>query len=543
MSPKTVVSRTYPRTPYAAFDKNGGSLDLNEVLDGVKADAELVAHYALQEMTEQNLALVTYFNGLKPAEAGRQMNLKLPAKVKKQFKSGASRLEKMFQEQVVSNLRSWAARVEVMTQTYTKYVSAGWQRTASKSKPSSMQPRLALSATDKGYHKNFSVTPERISLDMVVQGQWITLLFPTPPQLLEVGCEPGVPDIWIDDQNRVMFGFHSKTDPGRPEFSERYVIGVDVGVKHPAAYVVWDIEKKEVVERSLLGQRARSLSNKIKRGKTQVASLKRKGRDEEAASHREHLSNRRHELSILIAQELADVSWKYGNAIVSFEDLSRIKNTMAYGRWFRGEIYRRTRDMVEADGGRVMKVNAAYTSKRCHVCQSDLDMNNYSQPRCNTCGITHHRDLNAAANIAQRVNVKKACETRRKHATKTKRVRRSKCQVKPLKHPGTKNRPTPKAPQNQKKAKTRTYPPLPSKEVSVRMCPADNRVSAVDHRGDSGFQTTSGTTNPKDNLSIDTADLVYSKEQSYSRRFFIKSSVSSILDVFRYNPKDNKKDK
>lgn len=168
--------------------------------------------------------------------------------------------------------------------------------------------------------------------------------------------------------------------------------------------MVWDTENKKVVEKSLLGQRARSLHNKIKRGKVQVASLKRKGKSKEAISHREHLSNRRRELSIIIAQELADAAWHYDNAIVSFEDLSNIKNTMAYGRWFRGEVLRRTKDMVEADGGRVMKVSAAYTSQRCHVCQSDLDMSNYSQPHCTICGITHHRDLNAAANIAQRVN-------------------------------------------------------------------------------------------------------------------------------------------
>jgi len=514
MPSNSVISRTYPRVPYAAFDKNGGPLNLSEVLDGIRQDAELVAHYALQEMTEQNLALVTYFDGIKPADAGRQMRLFLPAEVKKRFKSGASRLEKMFQEQVVTNLRSWVTRVEVMAQTYPGYVSEGWKRTASKSKPASLKPRLALSATDKGYHKNFSVTPERISLDMVVQGKWVTLHFPTPPQLLEVGCEPGAPDIWVDKNDRVVFGFHGKTDPGRPEFSERYVIGVDVGVKNPAAYVVWDTEKKEIVERSLLGQRARSLNNKIKRTQTQVTSLQKKNRSEESVSHREHLSNRRLELSILIAQELADVSWRYGNAIVSFEDLSHIKNTMKHGRWFRGEVHRRTRDMVEADGGRVMKVSAAYTSQRCHVCGENLNMSDYSQPRCDTCGINHHRDLNAAANIAQRANVKKACETRKKHATKTKRVRRSKCHSKPLKHPGTKNRPTPKAPQNRPKTKTHTltYPPLSKKEVSKRMCPAESRVSAVDHRGDSGFQTISGTTVPKENQFTSTVDRVYPKE-------------------------------
>ena len=506
MSSKTVVSRTYPRRPYAAFDKNGEPLNLNKVLDGIRQDAELITHYALREMTEQNLALVTYFEGIKPAEAGRQMNLKLPVEVKKRFRSGSSRLERMFREQVVVNLRSWAARAGVVNQTHTNYVSAGWKRTVRDSKPASMQPRLSLSAADKQY-REMTVTPERIELMMVVQGEKRVLHFPVPSQLLEDGCEPGVPDIWVDKNNRVMFGFHGKTDPGRPKFSERYVIGVDVGVTNPAAFVVWDTEKKQAVERSLLGQRARSLNNKIKRGARQVASLKRKGKGEEAVSHRTHLSNRRRELSILIAQEVADAAWRHGNALVVFEDLSHIGNTMKFGRWFRGEVYRRTRDMIEADGGRVMKVNAAYTSRRCHVCQSDLDMSNYSQPRCTTCGITHHRDVNAAANIAQRANVKKACQTRRKHATNTKRVRRSKCHARPLKHPGTKNKPTPKAPQNRKKIHA---PATPSREVSVRMCPADTRVSAVDHN--EWFQTTSGTTVPKENPSVSTADWFYPKE-------------------------------
>ena len=503
-----VVARTYPRRPYAAFSKTGEPLDLDEVLDGVRADAELVAEYAARELTEQNLALVTYFEGIKPAEAGRQMNLKLPSEVKKRFKSGASRLEMLFRERVVSTLRSWAARVNAANRACDGYVSAGWRRTVRDSKPESLDLRLSLSATNNQYRR-IHVQEDKIILDLVVQGEWVTLHFPTPPQMLEDGCEPGVPDIWVDKDDRVMFGFHGKTNPGRPEFSERYVVGVDVGVTNPAAYVVWDTEKKEVVERSLLGQRARSLSNKIKRAQVQVASLKRKGKGEEAVSHRQHLSNRRKELSILIAQEVADAAWRYGNALVVFEDLSHIKNTMRFGRWFRGEVYRRTRDMVEADGGRVLKVNAAHTSRRCHVCQSNLDMSDYSSPVCHSCNITHHRDINAAANITQRANHRKACQTRKRHATKTKRIRRSKCHSKPLKHPGTKNRPTPKAPQN--RPKTIAYSPLSKREVSKRMCPADNRVSAVDHT--EWFQTTSGTTNPVENLFIANAvDVVYTKE-------------------------------
>ena len=504
---RTTVSRTYPRTPYAAFSKTGDPLNLDEVLDGIRANAELVAEYALRELTEQNLALVTYFDRFKPAEAGRRMGLFLPAEVKRQFRSGASRLEMLFRERVVSTLRSWAARVNAANGTHDGYVSAGWRRTVRGSKPKDLQPRLSLSATNNQYRR-IHVQEDKIALDLVVQGQWVTLHFPTPPQLLEKGCEPGVPDIWVDKGNRVMFGFHGKTNPGRPEFSSRYVIGVDVGVTNPAAYVIWDTEKKQVVERSLLGQRLRSLSNKIKRTQTQVSSLQKRNRSEEAVSHRSHLSNRRKELSILVAQEIADAAWRYDNAIVSFEDLSHIKNTMKFGRWFRGEVLRRTRDMVEADGGRVLRVNAAYTSRKCHVCGENLDMSDYSQPRCKTCGVTHHRDLNAAANIAQRANVKKACQTRRRHATKTKRVRRSKCHAKPLKHPGTKNKPTPKAPQNQQE--THACSSLPKREVSVRMCPAESRVSAVDH--DTWFQTTSGTTVPKENLSTNAVGWVHPKE-------------------------------
>ena len=502
-----VVARTYPRRPYAAFSKTGEPLDLDVVLAGVRQDAELVSHYALKEMTEQNLALVTYFEGIKPAEAGRQMNLKLPSEVKKRFKSGASRLEMLFRERVVSTLRSWAARVNAANRACDGYVSAGWRRTVRGSKPEILGLRLSLSATNNQYRR-IHVQEDKIILDLVVQGEWVTLHFPTPPQMLEDGCEPGVPDIWVDKDDRVMFGFHGKTDPGRPEFSERYVIGVDVGVTNPAAYVVWDTEKKKIVERSLLSQRSRSLSNKIRRTQTQVSSLQRRNRSEEATSHRTHLSNRRRELSILIAQEVADAAWRHGNALVVFEDLSHIKNTMKFGRWFRGEVHRRTHDMIEADGGRVLKVNAAYTSRKCHVCQSDLDMQDYSQPYCTTCGITHHRDLNAAANIAQRANVKKACQTRKRHATKTKRVRRSKCRVKPLRHPGTKNRPTPNAPQN--RPKTIACSPLPKREVSKGMCPADNRVSVVDHNA--WFQTTSGTTIPVENQFTSTVNASYLKE-------------------------------
>ena len=203
-----------------------------------------------------------------------------------------------------------------------------------------------------------------------------------------------------------------------------------------------------------MNRRVRSLENKIKRAKPQIAALKKRGRDEEAEPHRTALSNRRKELAILIGQEVADLSWRYGNALVAVEDLSHMVNTMKHGRWVRGMIVNRITDMVESNGGRVLTVPAAYTSKKCHRCGENLDMTDYHTPVCVDCRVGWDRDENAAANIAMRLKdkdkYKKSCATRKRHSSKTRR-RNSKDTTRPLKHPLRKTGPTPKAPQNRPK--------------------------------------------------------------------------------------------
>ena len=81
-------------------------------------------------------------------------------------------------------------------------------------------------------------------------------------------------------------------------------------------------------------------------------------------------------------------------------------------------------------------------------------MTDYHTPICTTCQVGWDRDENAAANIASKLKEKdrhkKSCQTRKKHASKTRR-RNSKNTTRPLKHPLKKTEPTPKAPQNQPK--------------------------------------------------------------------------------------------
>ena len=381
--------------------------------------------------------------GLKPSVAGSRMGIRLPPGKRLR---GRSRFERMVREYAVSQLRSWRERFLACRGESGKYVSAGWRRTADLRPPVSLAPRLALSATDCQYH-SVSVNRSTTVLRMVIGGRWVNFYFKTPRRFLEEGIRPIAPDIIVDDRGRVMFNWFAEIPVERAEFSECYVVGVDVGRNSAAFSTVVDVTTGDVVEASGGNRRIRTLENRISRTENQIRNLHRTGRHGEAARHRAGLANRRNELAILVGQEVADLSFRYDNALVAVEDLSGIRNTMSHGRWVRGQMVQRSVDMVEANGGRVMKVNPAYTSQRCHVCNTQMDMRDRKRPRCLVCKVTWDRDENAAVNIAKRAPHGKACATRKKSAS-TKRRRNSKGSTTTLKHPLSKNRPTPKAPQN-----------------------------------------------------------------------------------------------
>ena len=445
------VTRTIPLRPFLCREtKTSTGLDLHTVLEELRADAELCATEAIKHITPENLDKVSQHDGVKPALAGRRMGIRfsIPSRG-----TGRSRFEAMVQEYAVIMLRSWRERCKASVGQTNKYSSAGFKRTANPNKPNSLKPRLALSATDKQYYVIRQVG-SIVELDMVVNQRWVTFKFKAPERFLELGIRIIAPTISVDDQERVIFSWPVEIPVERAEFSPKYVVGVDVGITHHTTAVVRDIKTGEVAEASFMNRRVRSLENKIKRAKTQIAALYRKGRANEVEPHRKALSNRRKELSILIGQEVADLSWRYDNALVAVEDLSHITNTMKYGRWVRGMIVDRITDMVEANGGRVMKINPAYTSQLCHRCGTTLEPNNYRTPICLSCRVGWDRDENAAANIAMRLKEKdrhkKSCQTRKRHASK-KRRKNTRGSTKPLKHPLKKMVPTPKAPQNQPK--------------------------------------------------------------------------------------------
>ena len=445
------VTRTILLRPFSCRDKKTGiGLDLHDVLEEVRNDATLCATEAYKHITVENLEKLSDHDGLKPAVAGRRMGIRFLTPGRG---TGRSRFEWLIREHAVSQLRSWRERRKAHAGQTNKYVSIGFKRTANPNKPDGLKPRLALSVTDKKYHA-VRLNNSIVELDMVVNQLWVTFRFKTPERFLEPDVRVIAPTISIDDRNRVMFNWHVEIPTALTEFSSKYVVGVDVGITNHTTAVVRDITSGNVVEASFMNRRVRSLENKIQRTKTQIAALHRKGRANEVEPHRKAISNRRKELAVLIGQEVADLSWRYNNSLVAVEDLSHMTNTMKYGRWVRGLIIKRITNMVESNGGRVMTAPAAYTSQKCHRCDTRLDMTDYHIPTCSVCRVGWDRDENAAANIAMRLKDKdrhkKACRTRKKHASKTRR-RNSKGSLRPLKHPLKKTGPTPKAPQNQPK--------------------------------------------------------------------------------------------
>ena len=445
------VTRTISLRPFMCRDtKTGTGLDLHNILEEVRNDATLCAEEAYKHITVDNLGKVSEYDGLKPAAAGHRMGIRFSVPGRG---TGRSRFERMIQEYAVIMLRSWNERLKTNVGQSDKYMSAGYRRTNNSNKPDFLKPRLTLNATDKQYHA-IRVNGSIIELDMVVNKRWVTFTFKASERFTEPGVRVIAPTVSIDDKNRVMFNWYVELPVERTPFSDKYVVGVDVGITNHATAVVRNIKTGEVTESSFMNRRVRSLENKIQRAKTQIAALYHQNRHDEIEPHRKAISNRKKELSVLIGQEVADLSYHYGNALVAVEDLSHMVNTMKHGRWVRGLIIKRITEMVESNGGRVMTIPAAYTSKKCHQCGTMLDMTDYHTPVCTICKVGWDRDENAATNIAGKLKEKdrhkKSCQTRKKHASK-KRRKNSKGSLRPLKHPLKKTSPTPKAPQNRPK--------------------------------------------------------------------------------------------
>lgn len=503
-----VKSRTYRAfvaRPSHILDLNGELLDGARVLAGLISEVRDLSAYATYTVRNdavlgERLATVT---ASAPAEAGRQVGVALPVFMAT-GRTGKSRKEKLFQHNVVTAYRSWQERIKATNGESSKYVSRGWKRTAGKSAPSYSEDYINLGAVDRSYAaiENDPFVDGEIVLRMVIQGRWYRLVFDFDNARFTEG-KVALPLIRVQD-GLPVFVFTVVTDNPVVQFSGDWVIGVDVGLNDYATVVVRSAATGRIVHQTTLSHRVHSLWNSVRASELQVRALRHKAglllsqrqarmsALDEAQLHREAASRKKRELAILAAQEIADLSHLWGNAVVAVEDLSWVANTMQNGRWNRGALIQWLTHYVSQNGGWVVAVNAAHTSQQCHTCGSKVTHPTHKVSVCPEHGVMD-RDVNAAANIAARAvpRVVKARATRAKNrklksqqSLKTPVARHS------LKYPGcdrTKNAPTPKRKNHHRVTREVILPSSPARAQAPRL--EASVLADQDARGTLGTNT------------------------------------------------------
>ena len=487
---KSRTYRAFAARPSHVLGLDGELLDGAPVFAGLASEVRDISAYATylvrnDEALGDELARVT---ATAPAEAGRQAGVTMPDFLVS-GKSGRSRKEKLVQHNVVATYRSWQERVDAESGEGSKYVSQGWKRTVDKSAPSYGEDYVNLGAVDRAYAaiENNPFLDSEIILRMVIRGTWYRLIFGFDNKRFTEG-KVTLPLVKVQD-GAPVFIFTVVTDNPVVQFSGGYTIGVDVGVSNYATVVVRDVKTGRLVCETTLSQRVHSLWNSVRASEVQVRALRRKAatllRDrqgrmsvlDEAQLHREAASRKKRELAILAAQEIADLSHAWGNAVVAVEDLGWIANTMSSGRWNRGALVQWLTHYVTQNGGWVVAVNSANTSQLCHECGQRVTHPTHELSVCPEHGAMD-RDINAAVNIAARAvpRVAKARATRAKNRKlQPQTVLRTPPARASLKYPGrdrTKNKPTPK----------RKNRRLVSKGVILPVCPARVQAHSLDAR-------------------------------------------------------------
>ena len=479
MSSKDIF-KTFHASPVSASTPQGEILDLKEVLRKLKNDVEVMTAISewcllsddslldeIEKFQEENT------QSLKSYKIGEKIGIGFDYDTILDYQegtSGKSRFERMVNERVVNEGKSWLTRKQAHEGTSKKYLSQGYKRTMSVNIPGDLKPKMPVTITDEQYSAflNNPFADEHIDLMIVVNGVKTVLRFDFDPSRFPHAYKLLKPEITITETGSLLFSFYAVHDKIYPNFSSEYVVSIDVGITN---YVTLSVVNKhgEIVHTTTLSRRVHSLKNRIDRITKQIRELHELGRGDtdEVRELRAANSMKKEELAIIAGQEIAYVSYTWDNAIDVFEDLSWIVNTMQNGRWNRGALVEWTQHFVELNGGRITKVSAYNTSQECYKCKNKLSFLNWHDAYCSYCDMTIDRDVNATGNIGRNFiewvnkddeNVWLKYQSTRKKSKSKKRVQvlRTPVPRDVLKYPGrdrTKNSSTPKRKEQELKNK------------------------------------------------------------------------------------------
>ena len=360
---------------------------------------------------------------------------------------GYSRVDDMIRASVITCARGTETRKKTWESIISQQLfggektrmSAGWARTV-RPNPSTPGKVLTLSQPSNQYCKVKERTSTTISYDIICGDEWIVLEVFIPEHLRDAIkiIQPTL--VWSTETNEFSIILTAKKEKKEYQLSDRYVIGIDVGICNYVTYAVYDKHENTVVETGVLSSYLdQELWGSIKKTEEQIKDCwlkieEYKSEDnlncfgyypewvykkiealyKDIEDQRLALSRKRKFMAQHAALEMKNVSMKYGNAPVARENLSWVGNTMQNGRWNCGEFFRQLQTALENVGGLSLWVNAWKTSQSCSSCgnmhkkilQEGGKQFHYDTldriVSCEECGYTADRDVNAAINIAKR---------------------------------------------------------------------------------------------------------------------------------------------
>ncbi len=225
------------------------------------------------------------------------------------------------------------------------------------------------------------------------QGIWLPLKFHK-----ELPKKYKLKDSFLVKRNNKYY-IHFTIEIEAPEqYKPKNVIGIDLGLKNPVTLVNINTRKTKFLGRELKQVKGKYYYLRKKLGKEKKLKQIKKIKDKEKRKVHSEL----HKLSKQIVTE----AYNNKSAIV-IGKLSNLKKNK--GRKFNRKLssfsYYKLTQLLEykckKKGVPLIKVNEAYTSKTCHVCNM-IGTRNKNWFKCNNCKYEDNADRNAAFNIGKR---------------------------------------------------------------------------------------------------------------------------------------------
>jgi len=355
-----------------------------------------------------------------------------------------SKTQRLIRYSVISCLRGTDTRQKDFDKKITELITgeksrlqAGWSRTV---QPQASNPGKVLDFAPVGGHMSFIEERYKKTITYKIKcGKDFVLLTLAVPEHIHNAHKLSQPKfVWSKKTNDFSIIIDGQYFTKKVKPSERYIIGVDVGITQYVTYSVIDLITDSVVETgNLSNYLAKEYYGKIRDTQSQIADCWRKVRlleqdvtcfglikqenveplinlYQDIRDQRTALSKKRKTLACQAALELRDLSVKYDHALIVRENLTWVGNTMQNGRWNCGELFTRIQEKLQEVGLSSMWVSAWKTSQSCSSCgnmykkilqEGDTQFHYDTLDRivfCEECGYTADRDVNASINIARR---------------------------------------------------------------------------------------------------------------------------------------------